>query len=730
MSQTDEKVSETTPPAGPETQKQRWLKYGANVGLAIVLAVVLTGVLMWMGQKYRGRADLTVGGTQSLRPQTLSILKDLKGPVTIVGLAPKLKAEEAREQKQDFYEPVADLLRRMGRGSGKVTIQMIDPVTEPAKMDAWVGEVQRRYGGNVKDYRDFLDTFSKTTLDPVRQNATKEVQQLNELIKQHEADIEALPDRQVQTLIAVQNTVMAFPMILSAIDKSIKENLQDKVPDYKGAVDAVGGQLQDFSSQLKLLGAELERLRDNEKVPQYLRDYAKGTAERFAGLKKIVDEALEKKNKLGELKLGDIRKLAMRDNPQDVQPTIAVMAENDWKMLEFSDVWAAGAEDPFGGRTRGTPRLRFAGEQQVMSAVLSLTTPTKKLVVFVRAAGEPLTGGMRDGPYQEFARRLRINNFEVKEKDLSGQFAMMQQQRPMPGMSEATDAEMSSAIWVVFSQPQPPNQFGMSMPPAPVGAALSEHLREGGSAMVLVDPGGDALSSVLEEWGLQVKPEMVLVHETIESQGGAVGDPIEQAKRQAPVFALNHFENHPIVKPIQSLDLVMFAAVPLQAVPTTDTKVTPMVLVPTQPKSWAEKNVSGRQALANPTYDPADGDFEGGLYFAAAAERVGKGRLVVMGSSQFAMNFVLLFPDQRFSKSKMDIVRFPANGELAVNSVLWLSGHEGEKMIGISPAAMQVPRIPDMSPAVLGLWRVGLMLVGMPLLAVLAGLWVWQVRRD
>jgi hypothetical protein len=51
-------------------------------------------------------------------------------------------------------------------------------------------------------------------------------------------------------------------------------------------------------------------------------------------------------------------------------------------------------------------------------------------------------------------------------------------------------------------------------------------------------------------------------------------------------------------------------------------------------------------------------------------------------------------------------------------------------MIAISPNAMEVSRIADMSDTKLNAWRVGLLLVGLPGLVILSGIGMYFARRD
>jgi hypothetical protein len=51
-------------------------------------------------------------------------------------------------------------------------------------------------------------------------------------------------------------------------------------------------------------------------------------------------------------------------------------------------------------------------------------------------------------------------------------------------------------------------------------------------------------------------------------------------------------------------------------------------------------------------------------------------------------------------------------------------------MIAISPASMDVGRIEGLTRASQGFWRVGVLLIGLPLAIILAGGLVYFARRD
>jgi hypothetical protein len=723
----------------PEDVGQRWVKYGLNVALTSLLVVVLAFLVIWAAQRYRRRGDLTSGGSYSLKPQTITVISDNKSPVKLVSLYPRLKQEPGKgqgqaSQQQDFYQPVDDILQEYRRKGKNIDVDSIDPAAEPAKLDRWLVEVTQKYGGNVKNYREVLQGFPET-LKAIRTIATEEAKKMRALPTAGLTD-----DKQADTLNAAFNTVAAFPTLISTLTGDIDAELKEKIPDYKGRVQAVESSLNLFSRQVEAVRKALETLGADDKAPQPIRDYAKTSLASYDAMKKQADDVLAKIKGLGELKLDDVRRRLIAPEGEQPPPAIAVMGEKDIKLIDFKDVWKSGESTGFGTGTQGPPRLRFAGEQQLTAAILSLAQPQRTKIAFVRGGGSPKTTsagpfGGGGGDFTEIADRLKSYNFEVLEKDLSGQAMQRAMMGQGPPPNEPTDEQIKDAIWVVFSEPQM-TQFG----PMPGGNPelankLREHLDQGGAAMVVFDLQGDDMSSLLREYGVEVKTNVVAVHEPIRTDAEAVDDFIEQARRQPPIFVINEYggseggKAHPITSTLQSLDAALVPMLPVSFPGAPDATVTKLLPVPQEPRSWGESDISSVSRRGGvPAYDPASGDMPGPLYSGAAVEKKGKGRLVVIGSAQFANNLMLTIPDQKLLRQKVEVARFPGNGELFTNSIFWLG--KMEKMIALSPAALDTPRIDRMDPKMLAFWRIGVLLIGLPALALAAGFVVWRSRRD
>jgi hypothetical protein len=203
---------------------------------------------------------------------------------------------------------------------------------------------------------------------------------------------------------------------------------------------------------------------------------------------------------------------------------------------------------------------------------------------------------------------------------------------------------------------------------------------------------------------------------------------VEEAKKVPYIFVFRDYGQHPLAKPLAALEGVV---VPLMPVKTTDAKgvkTTPLLPVPQSPKSWAESDAEGVFSGKDPTFDEK-ADTAGPLFGGAVAEKTdGPGRVVALGSLEFARNQLVGLPDQDLLQRGVLVARFPGNAELVTNAVFWLA--KMEPMIAISPAAMEVSRIGPMSDATLKAWRVGVLLVALPGAVLAAGILTYFARRD
>jgi hypothetical protein len=293
---------------------------------------------------------------------------------------------------------------------------------------------------------------------------------------------------------------------------------------------------------------------------------------------------------------------------------------------------------------------------------------------------------------------------------------------------EPSDEEIKDAVWVVIDVPGQASQFG----PAPtIAPKVVEHLSNGGSALILATPGADDLSAALRDWGVTLRTDLLTVHELVKSEG-AQGDFIEQVKRNPVYFEIRDWGSHAITVPMRSLPGIFFEGVPVLVSSAKGVKASsliPLPDAPAAPRSWGEKDYrSVQEDGAPPKFEPEKGDLPGPLFAGAAAEKENGGRLVVLGSATMMASGVINFPDPELRQKDIYVIRFPGNAELFSNAVYWLSRQE--TMIAISPAAMDVGRIEDLSHGAQAFWRVGVLLIGLPVAVILAGALVYVSRRD
>jgi hypothetical protein len=712
----------------PESQRERWMKYGANVLLTSLVVILLAAMLTWIAQSRGMRIDTTIGGTQSLRPQSIKFIQDLKEPVKIVAVYPRLKSDSS--QQQDTYQPVADLLNEYGTKGKNITTEMIDPDTQKDEFNKLVAEVTNKYGGEVKGYKAILEKLPDVS------------KKVDEFLTQESTRFRALPTTQVsdqdlqQEVSETYLTLVLAHHQLNDLKSQVDSDLHQQIPSYKDGVDDTKTAFSTVSQLLQQFSAAAVQFKTVAALPKAMQDYGPDAAKRADAARKIADDFLGQISKLGSLtELEDFK-------AQLKSKSIIITTDSGYKILQLDQVWKVPESSRFAQANPDVPpRLSFEGEQQITAAIASLTAKNKPMVVFVRAGGQPLATSMQPEqqppPFASIAQRLRDDNFDVQEKDLSGQASM--QEMPMP---EPTEAQMKDAIWVVvrFQHDSPPGE------PSPLDPAVEAHIKGGGAAMILLFPTADPMEQVLGPMGIQAKTDDVILHDVLaapERQTGDFADSALQASQA--VMKLSEYGNHPIADPLAGLDFLQAACVPITVGPDIPPGVhaTPLLPIPFSPHYWASSNAEALlsqdhpKIAFNPKPDPESGRMTGDadntpddrLYGAAAAEGPNGSRLVVVGSYVFAITYLVDLPDTDMKEQHdLQVSRLPGNGEFFVNSILWLA-HQ-DSMLAISPHALQVARIKDMSPATQAFWRGGILTVGLPLAVIAAGLIVYMKRRD
>ncbi|HEY8746795.1 MAG TPA: hypothetical protein VIM11_02395 [Tepidisphaeraceae bacterium] len=714
----------TAASSGPESQSQRWAKYGSNVALMIVLVIVIASLVTYIVQAKDVRIDTTAQGANSLKPQTLNILRDLKTDIKIVSLYTHIKPSVAEQSQAgravDKPGIVSDLLDGYRRASSHISIDAFDPISDRTKQDQLLTELTERYGKAIKGYQDFLTDYGTAS------------KQLLPLVTSEAAKASSLPadslgdDKNSQMLQSVFRSVQSTPKALESEQTSINRQLKEHRPDYKGIVASLRKTLDGISKNSEAIVGVLDQFKTAPTLPPAIHQYVIDSPPQQQAIKKMVDEQIAKIDKLGEIKIDELTSALNIPNP------ILIMGPNDWRILSENQVWPENANVKM--YTDGKVAPSFAGEQQITSAIVALTSSNKQKIVFLRPGGAPMTAAgfppfIPEGRLSAWADRLREYNFEVLEKDLSGQWAMQAMQRQMPSAPEPEWAAINDAVWVVLD-------FGGQMAggPEPIAPKLAEHLGHGGSAIVLVGPQSDNLAEVMKPWGVDIRSEALAVHKQpppAPKTGGQI-DPFQEALRRAWFWGLKSYGDADLAKPLKNLDSI-FAPVVVVGHHAVDgytaQTLLPLPTVPEAQESWGETDLNSLEGGTTPTFDPKT-DVPAPIAAGVAVEKKGGGRLVVIGAATFAYNDYLNIadPEAASEENPRFVARFPGNGELATNASFWAA--KMDTMIALSPAALQVSRISDMSTGMLRFWRIGVVLI-LPALVVLAGgLGMYLARRD
>ncbi len=724
-------TQENTSTPNHETQRQRWIKYGANVLLATVVVISLAVLIIYLVEKKPRRFDTTASGLYSLKPQTLNVIKANQQPITIISLYTTAKSgqtdddtdESAITPSVDQPSVVADLLEEYHLRGSHIDTQIIDPANNPTKVDDLIKQVEDQYGGEIKKYRSFADSVPAKYAD-ISKLADAEVAQIKAVFEGTKID----NDQLYQTVRLAAASVEGIPQAMKEGQDKYKSFLKRKPPDYKGITDDVSTTMQSLSQLLGLVNSSFADLKNSKDLPETFRQYMTDSVPRYAAIKKQADSITEEIKGLGELKLDTLRDALKQKNP------ILVRGDKEWRVISYDKVWRTDARD-MRSRTDSPIRPRFAGEQMITTAILSLNQPTKPKVCFVRGAGQPLTD--YNGQMSTVADRLRDYNFDVTDKDLSGMYAMQAMQQQMPTAPEPSDADIDDAIWVVDGMPGQANPE-MGGPPPSIAPKIADHIAhghhwvdgkkmDGGSALLMFVPKGDDMSGALKDWGIVAHPDTIAVHKLITGEGGGQGNVVNDAEKLPPYIGIKEWGQSPITETMGSLPGILLGCIPITTKPVdgiTSTALMPVPGAPNAPESWGETDFQSLDS--NPTFDPKT-DMPAPLFGMAAAENKSGTRLIVNGCETM-FGGVVDYKDQELKKRGVLVDQFPGNSELFMNSIFWLS-HQ-ESLMAMSPAAMNVSRISDMSPAALRFWHVGVLLIGLPGLVLLAGAGVYFSRRN
>jgi len=351
------------------------------------------------------------------------------------------------------------------------------------------------------------------------------------------------------------------------------------------------------------------------------------------------------------------------------------------------------ADYDFGGMPgQGASLKAFKGEQAFTSAILAVTSEKSPKIYFTSGHGEKAVDDAGERGLADVKDLLGKDNDTVATWESLGKSEVPK------------DADL-----VVVAGPQTPFL-------APERDAIDKYLASGGHVLLMVDPviprpGGPApdlgLGSMLAGWGVKLDDDIVI----------DTGNSLPFMGPET-VYA-NHFGAHAIVDPLASAKMAVIFPLARSVQPGTAAHAgfsgTP--LVQTTSEGWGETDLEHLSAVKK---DPADVAAPVTIAIAvargkeaaapAAPDAQGEARLVVFGDSDFAENAEL--PNV-------------SNANLFLNTAHWLIG--SGSLVGIAPKTPEQNALTVSSGTLRG---IGLLsLLGIPALALAAGVLVWAKRR-
>jgi ABC-type uncharacterized transport system involved in gliding motility auxiliary subunit len=324
--------------------------------------------------------------------------------------------------------------------------------------------------------------------------------------------------------------------------------------------------------------------------------------------------------------------------------------------------------------TGGQPRVKaFKGEGAFTSALISVTQATAPLIWVTTGHGEKALADSAPSGLADVKRYLEQQNMTVTEATLLEQTAIP-----------------SSVQLVLLAGPT--RRFADQEL-----ALLKTHLEAGGRVLALLDPLHETgLEPLCHAWGIDLGATIVV-------------DP----QRQLPfVSAANLFVTsygaHPIVEKMATLMTLFPLARSVQPATPAPEGVTVAALALTSEGGWAET-----QTTVETFQFDAGQDLKGPVAIASAAERTAepKGRLVVIGDSDFAINAQ---------------VGNVGNRDFLMGAVYWLTAQE--QRIGLSPRVLESVKLNLTARQTTGLFWFSFL--ALPLASIALGLAMWLIRRQ
>ncbi len=696
------------------SQRYRKIVIGGNVILTVVIFWLIVIFVNFIAVKSKFPAiDMTRSGQFRLSERTKKLLKTVNQPIHITALYRVKRIEDPKEQERakEQRRRVEDLLRRYAMVSGKITYEVIDPLTDTKAKEKLIRRLIKKYSSEAEKHQKVIEKFTKTSSSILKlligeRDFIQKLAEKNQNLNKDRGIIEIY--------IRFTRDIQNIKLTVNDVDELINGG---DIPRYTDAVEQIKKVYENTKTDLELAGkylsehgCKIEGLSGREK------DHFKSAQDRYARYIKDIKDELEKTTDLPKLQLEEIYDAV---KPKDAK-VIVVEVKDKAKVLDFDKVWVIS------NRQTGTGEVAydFNGEAAISSAILSLTAKEKSAVVFIHAGQpDPIKPGfammrMTQPPYKAAKEKLEEANMVVKSWDI------LQSDTP-PTFEE----NIKNIVYIIV--PSTPKQRQPGMVAGGYNEKAIEKIEklidEGNRVMFLVKftpmlfarpyPFADMLK---KKFGIDVEVSKLVI------KGLRIKNQIIPDNR----ILITKYDGHEITSPLQGLPSMFQWAVPIlieKKLPD-GVKVEPLITITNDlGEYWAESNVFTllQKAYAKPD---KDADTFPPFHLAVAVENTKIGtKTVIFGNDTFATDAIA--NQQQYvltAKGIGAIILYPGNLELFANSVFWLN--DNKNLIAVGPRRADVPRIVGLSDSAIMFWKIFFWVIW-PLTILAIGGIVYTIRQ-
>ena len=714
----DESHAEKPRIANPNQAARRTI-YGANVAVAVLAAVALAVLMNWLVDYGFQQAnpsvrpwisyDLTATRRYSLSKQTIRVLSNLKKDYQIVTLFdPNATDPRVTERRQQ----VRDLVDDYQRYSSHLKVTHIDrPDLQVAQVEAFDKQVLSRFADKLAPTKSAIKGGERA-IDDLTHRMPAMIKPLQAALK----DPHLKNGKLKQLIQQVASLLTQDQGDLAKTNSHVNDLLNQPLPDYGGVKQSIQSTLEQLDEHLFAPAAQqFNHEADKSATPAAVQNNLLVSAKAMNAASDAIEKVVPKLKSVKAVSTYDAVRSAITNDL-----SVVILGPKQVRVVPLSRMFRQ--QSPQQIQQSGEQGASFLGEQQLTGALVSMTLKHPPMVVFVlRGSGAALG---RRGQYTEVAKALRAANIDVRQWSPSGDMTtygqrMPPQPPPMPGKGQ-------KAVWVVLPAAQGnPMQMGGGSGQRIV-KLLKDRLAKGDAAMFIVGPSATAaygtpqpVVDMLKNWGIKAELDRLILTKVPRSDGATASTPNLTLDNWSSDFAVDRA---------------------LVGLPGALHVASPLVL--TQPKGkhakveqwpvikvkgdhlWTTSNFTSVKAISEAKVDKTTQ--KPAFVVGAAAERNGQ-RVIVVGSPDWASNFMLQYGLAGQGTAAITGAAFPANGQLFVNSIYWLAGLD--KLIAASPQAQDIRRVGPISNGAMAGYEV-LLLLGLPMVVVGVGFGVWWMRRQ